>query len=77
VNNGWCLAQPGQEYVVFQNQAQPFTLVIAQAKSPLKAEWFNPHTGKRSDAGSFTNGTANLTPPADWGTAPLVLHLRS
>ena len=77
VNNGWCLAQPGREYVVFQNQAQPFALEIAGAKSPLKGEWFNPHTGKRTAAGSLDNGTANLTPPADWGKAPLVLHLKS
>ena len=74
--NGWCLAQPGREYVVFQNKAQPLTLEITGAKSPLKAEWFNPHTGKRADAGSFGNGTANLMPPIDWGGAPLVLHLR-
>jgi hypothetical protein len=77
VSSGWCLAQMGREYVVFQNQAQPFTLDIADAKSPLQAEWFNPHTGKRADAGSFANGTASLTPPADWGTAPLVLHLKA
>jgi hypothetical protein len=77
VNSGWCLAQPGREYVVFQNQVQPFTLEIAGAKSPLKGGWFNPHSGKRTAAGSFDNGTANLTPPADWGKAPLVLHLKS
>jgi hypothetical protein len=77
VNNGGCLSQPGQEYVVFQNQPQPFTLNIADAKSPLQAEWFNPRTGKRSDAGSFSNGTANLSPPTDWGNVPLVLHLKA
>ena len=77
VNNGWCLAQPGREYVVFQNQPQSFTLDIADVKSPLKAEWFNPHTGKRSDAGSFSNGTASVTPPTDWGNVPLVLHLKA
>jgi len=77
VNSGWCLAQTGREYVVFQNQPQPFTLNIADVKSPLKAEWFNPHTGKRADAGSFSNGTASFTPPTDWGNVPLVLHLKT
>ena len=76
VSAGWCLADPGREYVVFQNQMQPFTLEIAAATSPLAGEWFNPHTGKRTPAGSFNNGTAKLTPPADWGDAPLVLHLK-
>ena len=77
VTIGWCLAQPGREYVVFQNAPQPFTLDIADATSPLQAEWFNPRTGQRSDAGSFSNGAASLTPPAGWGNAPLVLHLRA
>jgi hypothetical protein len=76
VNRGWCLAQPGREYVVFQKQPQPFTLEIAGANSPLKGEWFNPRTGKRSAAGSFANGTASLAPPADWDPAPIVLHLK-
>jgi hypothetical protein len=76
VSAGWCLANPGREYVAFQNTAQPLTIEIAGAKSPLKAEWFNPHTGKRTAAGSLSNGSAKLTPPADWGNAPLVLHVR-
>jgi hypothetical protein len=50
-------------------------LEIAGAKSPLKAGWFNPHTGKRADAGSFANGTTSVTLPVDCGSAPLVLHL--
>ncbi len=75
VNSGWCLANPGREYIVFQNEAGAFTLEIAKAASKLRAEWFNPQTGKRTSAGKLGNGTANLTPPADWGKAPLVLHV--
>ncbi|MGB8169484.1 MAG: DUF4038 domain-containing protein [Chthoniobacteraceae bacterium] len=74
VSAGWCLANPGREYVAFLKTAQPFTLEITGAKSPLEAEWFNPHTGKRTSAGTLNNGTTKLTPPADWGNAPLVLH---
>ena len=76
VSSGWCLAQPGREYVVFQKQAQPFTLEVAGAKSPLSGEWFNPQTGKSVAAGSFDNGTVSFTPPANWDNAPLVLHLK-
>ena len=76
VSSGWCLAQPGREYVVYQGTAQPFTVEIAKADSGLTGEWFNPMTGKRSAAGQFQNGTSKLLPPADWGDAPLVLHLR-
>ena len=76
VNSGWCLAQPGREYVVFQRQDLPFTLNIDGVTSTLTGEWFNPLTGKRSAAGKFKNGTAMLTPPADWGDTPLVLHIK-
>lgn len=75
VNAGRCLANPGREYVVFQKQAAPFTLEIAGAKAPLQAEWFNPHSGKRTPAAPLDNGTAKLTPPSEWGNAPLVLHV--
>ncbi len=71
VDTGWCLAHPGREYVVFQNDATPFTLEIAGATSPLQAEWFHPHTGERTSAGTLSNGTAQLTPPDNWGSAHL------
>jgi hypothetical protein len=75
VTQGWCLANPGREYIVFQIPPKPFVLDINGSAVPLKAEWFNPQTGKRTSAGLLGNGTANLTPPADWGNAPAVLHV--
>ena len=77
VSTGWCLADPGREYVVFLNEAKPFTLDVAGAKSALNAEWFNPQTGARFPAGLLRNGAAILTPPDDWGQAPLILHVHS
>jgi hypothetical protein len=74
VSSGWCLANAGREYVVFQNEAAPFTVEISGANGPLKAEWFNPFTGTRISAGELNNGTEQLTPPQNWGDAPLVLH---
>jgi hypothetical protein len=75
VSSGWCLANPGSEYIVYQKQPVPFTLDINGAQSSLQAEWFNPRTGKRTPAASLNNGVAKLTPPSDWGNDPLVLHL--
>lgn len=75
---GWCLANPegdNCEYVVFLNNAQPFTLTVDPARKPLKAEWFNPQTGLRTIAAPLVEGTMNFTPPTDWGQAPLVLHV--
>lgn len=74
VDAGWCLADPGREYVVFLNQPGPFSLTIAGATAPLKAEWFHPHTGARTPAGTVANGTAKLAPPDGWGDAPLIFH---
>lgn len=77
VSSGWCLAQPGREYAVYQGQSQAFTLEIAGAASTLSGEWFDPQTGKRVPAGQFKSGTNKLKPPADWSTSPLVLHLKT
>jgi hypothetical protein len=37
----------------------------------------NPFTGTRTPAGELNNGTEKLTPPMNWGDAPLVLHARA
>jgi hypothetical protein len=49
---------------------------ISGAERPLKAEWFNPFTGTRTPAGELNNGAEKLTPPQNWGDAPLVLHAK-
>jgi len=77
VSTGWCLANPGKEYVAYQNQPEPFTLEISGGAGKLAGEWFNPFTGKTTEAGSFGDGKASLTPPASWGDAPVVLHLKA
>ncbi len=72
---GSCLAEPGREYVVFLGKAARFTLSIEGAAGPLTVEWYQPLTGERRKAPSFENGTTALTPPGDWGTGPVVLHV--
>lgn len=74
---GYCLAEPGREYVVFLNRPEPFTLKLAGLSAPLKAEWYQPLTGQRRDAGVLANGTLQLQPPADWGAGPVALHVGS
>lgn len=77
VSEGWCLANPRREYVVFLDHAKPVSLKVASAPSPLRAQWFNPHTGQHHGAGEISNGTVQFRPPANWGIAPVVLHLRA
>ena len=75
VSAGYCLAEPGQEYVVFLNHAQAFSLKLEGLGTALQAEWYHPFAGQRQAAGTLTNGTAQLTPPTDWGNGPVALHV--
>lgn len=77
VSEGYCLADPGRQYVVFLNNARPFSLKLEALAAPLKAEWFNPFTGKRRDAGTLTGPAAQLTPPEDFGAGPIALRVGS
>ena len=74
VSEGWCLANPGREYVVFQKKPNP-----SRSKSPAQERRSKPsgsiRTPASASAAPLNNGTAKLTPPADWGKAPLVLHV--
>jgi hypothetical protein len=74
-SKGYCLADPGQEYVVFLNAAKPFTLKLERLSAPLRAEWYRPLSGERMDAGSLNTGTAEMNPPASWGEGPVALHV--
>jgi hypothetical protein len=74
-SDGYGLADAGKEYVVFLNAAAPFTLTVHGIPGSLKAEWFQPFTGQRQDAGTISSGVARLTPPAEWGKGPVALHV--
>jgi hypothetical protein len=75
VSVGYCLANRGKEYVVFQNKAQEFSLRLEGLSGSARAKWFHPFTGESQDAGTLANGMAQLTPPQTWGTGPVALHV--
>jgi hypothetical protein len=77
VSEGYCLAEPGRQYLVFLNNARPFSLKLKGVAAPLKAEWFHPFTGKYHATGTLTSGTARLEPPQDFGTGPVALRVGS
>jgi len=76
VSEGYCLADPGKEYIVYEKDVKPITLNISSAKGNLTGEWFNPYTGKTYSAGTFDNGTVKINPPDNWGSDPVILHLK-
>jgi hypothetical protein len=77
VNEGYCLANPGKEYVAYQKAAKPFTLEVKGASGPLKVRWYSPLSGESADGGTVGNGPASLTPPKAWENAPLAVHVGS
>lgn len=63
----YCLADPGRIYAVYLRTGRPVTVRIAPGE--YQAEWFNPRSGKRSQAGT-AQGPVWKTPTspdnADW-----------
>jgi hypothetical protein len=76
-SDGYCLAELGREYVVFLNQAKPFSLKLEGLVAPLPVEWYQPLSGRRQKAGTLPNGTTELQPPAGWSNGPVALHVGS
>jgi len=73
-STGYGLANPGKEYLVYQNKSGGFTVNMGNHGAKYLAEWFNPATGVASKAGSVDgSGEVSFKPPFD---GPAVLHLR-
>jgi hypothetical protein len=73
-STGYCLANPGQEYLAYNpSPARSFTVTLTEGTYAF--EWFNPTTGTVTETGSFTStaGSRTVTAPFD-GDA--VLYLR-
>lgn len=75
VSTGYCLANTGKEYVVFQNKSTSFTLQLTGISKPIKAQWYHPFTGEYIDAGKISNGLNELKPPVELGAGPVVLYI--
>ena len=50
-SNAYCLAKPGQVYVVYLPQAEPTEITLPEGKYTIK--WFNPRTGEKLLDGSL------------------------
>lgn len=72
----YCLADLGQEYLIYQPESGAFTLKLTAGS--YRYEWFNPVSGTVASSGSITvadtvaEGDRSLTPPFD-GEAVLYL----
>jgi len=64
-SSGYCLADPGREYLVFVPGGDPVTVDLTHAAgSSLVVEWFNPADGQTSAAKPVAGGTkTSFAPP--------------
>jgi hypothetical protein len=71
-STGYCLAYPGHQYLVYQPTSGSFQLKVTAGS--YHAEWFNPATAEKTDAGVMTlaAGQRTFTPPFT-GDAVLLL----
>jgi hypothetical protein len=74
-STGYCLAEPGKQYVVYLGHAAPFSLKLEGVVAPLPAAWYQPLTGTWQGTRALSNGTAELTPPAEWGDGPVAVRV--
>ena len=71
----YCLANPGQEYVVYLPNGGEVTVDLSAAPGALAVEWFNPHTGVVRKGGTAQGGTKRTfqaPEKGDW-----VLYIRA
>lgn len=74
-STGYCLANPGEEYVVFQTGSQgEFSLDLTGAAGSFAVEWLNVNTGA-SQAGKPAEGAARRVFITPFG-GPAVLYLK-
>ncbi|MFH1070713.1 MAG: DUF5060 domain-containing protein [Candidatus Glassbacteria bacterium] len=67
-SRGYCLAAPGEAYLVYLPSGGEFTVKAAARSKPYSALWIDPRTGSRTPAGSVATGVGKFATPSgeDW-----------
>jgi hypothetical protein len=71
-STGYCLANPGTQYLVYQPSSGAFT--VTMVAGTYSYEWYNPKSGVIAQTGSMSiaAGSVSFTPPFT-GDAVLLL----
>ncbi len=73
-STGYCLADPGKEYLVYQPESGQFKVRLYGADAEFGVVWYNPETDEEMAGPSFTCPSAvDFTPPV---TGPVLLYLK-
>jgi hypothetical protein len=74
-STGYCLANPGKEYLVYQPDKGGFTVQLA--RGTYAAEWFDPEAGKSVSTSTTVGGRHTIFKPPFYGPAVLYLKLET
>ena len=73
-SSGYCLVNPGQEYLAYLPSATELTIDLSAAAGPMTFEWIDPRSGDSRTAPAVSGGAVrSLKAPApnNW-----VVHIR-
>jgi hypothetical protein len=76
-NTGYCLANHGKEYLVFQSDKGEFTVNLSDAAGQFSVEWFNITNGATEPAKQVAGGAVRTFTTPFGGPAALYLKLAS
>lgn len=74
--NALCLARDNAEYVFFVEHAAELRCTLPDSSGTLRAEWFHPFTGAKTDGEPVRAGEQRFKVPAAWKDGVAVLWLR-
>jgi hypothetical protein len=73
-STGYCLANPGSDYIVYLPDTNKVTLDLSDLKNDCYLEWLDPETGEIITAGSIrAGGTVELETPGEIKNAVLYI----
>ena len=73
-SSGYCLAQPGVEYLIYLPEGGEVTVDLSAGAGSFAGEWFNPSSGESADAVTVTGGGEQTLTAPFAGDAVLYLH---
>jgi hypothetical protein len=56
-SSGYCLADPGREYLVYLPEGGEVTVDLSAGTGPFVVEWFNPSADTATNAGTVSGGS--------------------
>ena len=76
-STGYCLANPGVEYLIYSPMGTSFTVDLSSAKDRMQLEWFDPATGRVYARGESESGRVVEFKVPFRGSAVLYLYVQN